>query len=83
MSSKIYWFDDTGHGECKVPKEWVMQVKEDSGWKTIHLKSGEKPGLILDAWNEVHFSPVTGREFRILLTQQDKWSSGIHEWQIF
>ncbi|MEI7984717.1 MAG: beta-L-arabinofuranosidase domain-containing protein [Armatimonadota bacterium] len=82
-SSKIYWFDDTGHGGCKIPKAWVMQVKEGGVWRTVSLKSTSKFSLKLDAWNEVFFNSVSGKEFRLLIDQQDKWSSGIHEWQIY
>ena len=82
-SSKIYWFDDTGHGECRVPKSWVLQVRDASGWTTVPLKSNEKFGLKLNAWNEIHFAPTAGREFRILVDQQSNWASGMHEWQIY
>ena len=82
-SSIIYWFDDTGHGECRVPKAWVLQVRNSSGWTTIPLKSSEKFGLTLNAWNEIHFAPTAGWEFRILVDQQSNWASGIHEWQIY
>lgn len=82
-SSRVYWFDDTGRGECKVPKSWVLQFKLNGVWKTVALSLGEKFGTTLDTWNENHFLPVTGTEFRILLQQQDKWASGIHEWQLF
>ena len=82
-SSKVYWFDDTGRGECRIPKSWVMQVLDGGEWKTLSLKPGSKFSLNLDGWNEIQFSPVKGREFRILVDQQDNWSSGIHEWQIY
>jgi uncharacterized protein len=82
-SAKVYWFDDTGHGGCRVPKSWVMQVKVGNNWQTVSLKHNSKFGLKLDTWNEIDFSPVAGKEFRILVDQQDKWSSGIHEWQIY
>ena len=82
-SARIYWFDDTGGGECRVPKSWIMQVRIGAEWKNVNLKSGEKFGLALNGWNEIHFSPVSGREMRILVDQQDKWASGIHEWQIY
>ncbi|MEI8281756.1 MAG: beta-L-arabinofuranosidase domain-containing protein [Armatimonadota bacterium] len=82
-STRIYWFDDTGHGECRIPRSWVLQVKEGNDWKTVPLKQGETYSLVLNAWNEVHFAPVKGQEFRILLDQQKNWASGIHEWQIY
>ena len=82
-SSKIFWFDDTGHGECRIPKTWVLQAKIGGAWKTVSLKSGKTFGIKLNAWNDVDFVPVKSSEFRILIDQQDNWSSGIHEWQIY
>lgn len=82
-STRIYWFDDTGHGECRIPQSWVLQVKEGRDWKTVPLKMGDKYSLALNAWNEVHFAPVKGQEFRLLVDQKKNWASGIHEWQIY
>jgi hypothetical protein len=82
-TARVFWFDDTGHGECRIPKLWKMQVREGSNWKAVTLKSSSKYGIALDGWNEVNFSPVSGREFRLLVSQQEKWASGLHEWQIY
>ena len=82
-SAKVYWFDDTGRGECKVPKSWRLEVQVEGQWKPIELQGSEKFGLALDGWNEVHFRPVSGQAFRLVVTQQDRWASGIHEWQLF
>ncbi|HLO99576.1 MAG TPA: beta-L-arabinofuranosidase domain-containing protein, partial [Fimbriimonas sp.] len=80
--SRIYWFDDTGRGECKVPSGFKMQAKVDGAWKDVDLKSGSF-GLALDKWNEFQFKPVKSSEFRLLLTQKVGFASGIHEWQVF
>lgn len=80
--SRIYWFDDTGRGECKVPSGFKMQAKVDGAWKDVELKSGTF-GLALDKWNDFQFKAVKATEFRLLITQQDGFASGIHEWQVF
>jgi uncharacterized protein len=79
-SSRVYWFDDTGRGGVKIPKSWRMQVWTDGDWKDLAVKSYS---LDLDKWNVVTFSPTQSTRFRLVLQQQDKWSSGIHEWQLF
>ena len=82
-SSRVYWFDDTGHGECRIPKAWKLEYESESGWKPVELLGRERFGLALNNWNEIHFHPITAKAFRLVVDQQDKWSSGVHEWQIF
>lgn len=81
-SARVYWFDDTGRGECKVPKSWKMQAKVNDGWQDVSLRSGGF-SLDLDKWNEIQFKPVKATEFRLVVEQQAGFSSGIHEWQVF
>lgn len=82
-SSRVYWFDDSGRGECRVPKACRLEVEIDGQWKPVSLQGSNKIGLTLDAWNEVRFRPISAKAFRLVIEQQDKWSSGIHEWQLF
>lgn len=79
-SSRVYWFDDTGRGACKIPKSWRMQAWIDGAWKDVAVKTYP---LELDKWNSIEFSPMLSTRFRLLIQQQEKWSSGIHEWQLF
>jgi uncharacterized protein len=81
--SRVFWFDDSGRGACKLPQWWKLEAKIDGQWREVKLDRGDAYGVKLDIWNEVNFAPVTSREFRLTVRQQDKWSSGIHEWQLF
>lgn len=82
-STRVYWFDDSGRGECRVPKAWRLEAKINGDWMPVQLADHEKFGLTLNAWNDVKFKAVTSQEFRLMIDQQDKWASGIHEWQLF
>jgi len=82
-SSRIFWFDDTGHGECRIPKSYRLEVWVGDSWKPVTLQSGQQYGAKLDSWNEVKFDQVRTHKLRLVIDQQEKFSSGVHEWQVF
>ncbi len=78
--SKVYWFDDTGSGECRLPNSWQVQYLDGSDWKPV---SAEGPYPVeLDRWCEVKFAPVTTTALRLALQLKPDWSVGIHEWKV-
>lgn len=82
-SMRLFWFDDSGRGGCRIPSSWQVEALIDGTWTPIVLEKGEKYGNSLDVWNEVHFKPVTTTALRLTVTQQKGFASGIHEWQVF
>ncbi|MBM4171306.1 MAG: hypothetical protein FJ214_05490 [Ignavibacteria bacterium] len=32
---EIYWFDDTGIGERRIPKSWKVFYDEDGKWRQV------------------------------------------------
>ena len=78
--SKVYWFDDSSHGGCKLPGGWTIQYLDGTTWKDVKNK-GEYP-VALDRWCNVSFEPVTTTALRLNLTMQKDWAAGIHEWKI-
>ncbi len=34
-STEIYWFDDTGEGECRVPQSWRLLYKSGDAWVPV------------------------------------------------
>ena len=32
---EVYWFDDTGHGEVRVPASWRVLYKDGDAWKPV------------------------------------------------
>jgi hypothetical protein len=79
--TRIYWFDDTGHGGVRVPKSWTLLYKDAGGtWKPVDASSPY--GVAKDAYNTVHFAPVTTRALRLELVMQPNVSAGVQKWTV-
>jgi hypothetical protein len=78
--SRVYWFDDTGRGEVRVPASWRLLYRDGAEWKPVEAL-GEY-GTAKDAWNIVRFTPVTTAGLRLEVTMQQGWSAGLQEWQV-
>ena len=78
--AEVYWFDDTGTGECRVPASWRILYKEGDQWKPV--ETSEAYGVERDRYNSVAFRPVTTGALRLEVTLQPKWSAGIQEWKV-
>lgn len=78
--SDVYWFDDTGKGECRVPASWRLLVKQDGKWKPVKgVKSYETKK---DRFNKVEFEPVTTESVRLEVKLKPDYSGGILEWRV-
>ena len=53
---EVYWFDDTGVGECRLPKSWQLFYREKDQWKPVANPSGY--GCRMDRYNRTTFDPV-------------------------
>jgi len=76
----VYWFDDTGTGECRVPKSWRALYK--SGEKWLPVKNSSPYGIEKDKYNTVRFTPVNTKALRLEIQLPEKFSSGIQEWRV-
>ena len=77
---EVYWFDDTGDGEVRVPASWRILSRDGDSWKPV---SATGPyGVERDRYNRVQFTPVTTSGLRLELTMQAKWSAGLQEWKV-
>ena len=78
--ASVYWFDDTGEGECRVPKSWRVSYRDGSGWKPVEntaAYTNEK-----DRYNSISFKPVSTTGLRLEVTLQPEWTAGIQEWKV-
>ncbi|MDB5357733.1 MAG: transcriptional initiation protein Tat [Phycisphaerales bacterium] len=77
---EVYWFDDTGHGFCRVPRSWKVLYMDGGKWKPVDAASafGTKP----DAFNRTPFAPIETSALRISVQLQDGFSGGILEWKV-
>jgi len=78
--TEVYWYDDTGRGECRTPASWRILYKDGEAWKPVET-SGPY-GVEKDRFNKVTFKPVATTGLRIEVTMQQNWSAGIQEWKV-
>jgi len=77
---EVYWFDDTGHGECRVPGSWRILYKDGGEWKSVENPEGY--AVEKDRYNKISFKSVTTTALRLEVTMQPNWSAGIQEWKV-
>ena len=77
---EVYWFDDTGIGECRLPQSWRILYRDGNDWKPV-----ENPtpyGTDKDRYNLVSFKPVTTNGLRLEIQLVPQFSAGIYEWKV-
>jgi DUF1680 family protein len=77
---EVYWFDDTGSGECRVPKSWRVLYKDGSDWKPV--ESTTPFAAERDRYNKVSFKPVMTDALKLEVVLQSEWSAGIQELKV-
>lgn len=78
--AEVYWFDDTGHGEVRVPASWRILYKDGNEWKPVNVTGSY--GIEKDRYNVVSFKPVDTNALRLEVSMQPNWSAGIQEWKV-
>ncbi len=78
--SELYWFDDTGRGEVRVPGSWRILYKDGDAWKPVEISGSY--GVEKDRFNKLTFKPVMTSGLRLEVTMQPNWSAGIQEWKV-
>jgi len=76
----VYWFDDTGTGECRLPVSWKAFTRTGGQWVPVRTK--DLYGVAKDAYNTVRFIPVRTEAFKIEVLLPEKYSSGIQELKV-
>ncbi|RZQ60960.1 beta-L-arabinofuranosidase domain-containing protein [Amycolatopsis suaedae] len=73
----VYWFDDTGVGQCRVPASWRVLWLDGETWRPV---PGAGPyGTDRDRDNVVRFDPVHARFLRVEAVLRPGFSGGILE----
>jgi DUF1680 family protein len=78
--TKVYWFDDTGRGECRLPAAWQLEFLNGADWQPVRAKGDF--AVAADQWCEVAFEPVTTPALRLRVKLQKEWAAGVHEWKL-
>jgi hypothetical protein len=79
-ATEVYWFDDTGQGQCRVPVSWRLLYKDGDTWRPVANPSPY--GTARDAYNRTTFTPVRASAFRLEAQLGAGVSGGILEWRI-
>jgi DUF1680 family protein len=77
---EVYWFDDTGVGECRLPKSWRLFYRANGEWKPVDNPSGY--GCAGDKYNRTTFDSIETDALRLEVQLPDGFSTGIHEWRV-
>jgi len=76
----VYWFDDDGEGECRVPASWALFYKDGEAWKPVADPSGY--GVAKDRYNTTTFRPARTTGLKLEIRLPAGFSSGIEEWKV-
>ena len=78
--TSVYWFDDTGEGECRVPVSWKAFYKAGDKWAP--MKNVGPYDVEKDKYNTIRFAPVSTTGLRLEIQLPEKFSAGIQEWKV-
>jgi len=76
----VYWFDDTGRGQCRLPQSWRLLYREGDQWKPVP-EVGQFP-TAKDQYCQIRFPAVETSGLRLEVQLQKDFSGGILEWKI-
>jgi hypothetical protein len=79
-SIEVYWFDDTGNGECRLPASWRLLYQDGDAWKEVS-EPAARPATA-DKWNTFSFPPVATAALRIEAQLQPGFSGGLLRWKV-
>jgi len=74
---QLYWFDDTGRGEVRVPASWRLLYRDGDTWTPVETNA--MFGVEVDRYNRVAFKPVTTTALRFEIRAQERFSAGVQE----
>jgi len=77
---EVYWFDDTGHGGCRVPQSWRVLVRKGKQW--VPVSDGSGYGVERDRFNAATFAPVETDAVRLEVQLRDGFSGGVLRWRL-
>jgi hypothetical protein len=77
---EVYWYDDRGWGNCRVPDAWQILYRDGDQWKPVGGASA--CGVDRDAFQRVTFDPVRTDALRLDVQLRSGYAAGILEWRV-
>jgi hypothetical protein len=78
--AKVYWFDDTGRGECRLPAAWRIEYLDRGNWNPV--TPTEAYPVTKDQWCAVRFAPIKTTALRLAVQLPPNFATGVHEWKV-
>jgi DUF1680 family protein len=78
--ASVYWFDDTGRGEVRVPASWRLEYRDRDAW--VPVQAAVPYGTAKDTANRITFAPVRTTALRLVVVMQPGFSAGVQEWSV-
>jgi hypothetical protein len=79
-SVQVYWYDDTGRGECRVPKSWRVLIHTGEEW--VPVRGASSFTTEKDRMNRVTFDPVETDRVKLEIQLREGASAGLYEWSL-
>jgi hypothetical protein len=79
-ATDVYWFQEPGRGQIKLPASWHLLYKSAEGWKPV--ETTDSYGITPDHYNHVTFKPVVTESVRLEVQLQPDESAGVSEWKV-
>lgn len=77
----VYWFDDSGRGECRTPAAYRVLLSEDGRtWRPVDNPRGL--GTATDEFNVTTFDEVNASAIRLEIDLHAGFSGGVLEWKV-
>lgn len=77
---EVYWFDDTGVGQCRVPESCRVQWWDGGDWRDV--APNPAVGVEKDRFNRLEFDAVETSQMRLYVKLRHGFSGGILEWRV-
>ena len=77
---EVYWFDDTGAGDCRLPASWRLLYRDGDNW--LPVTGAASFGCEADQYNAVTFDSVKTTGLQLEVQLQAGFSGGILEWRV-
>jgi hypothetical protein len=74
---QVYWFDDSGTGQCRIPAAWKILTLQNNQW--LPVSNPQCDPVAPNHPNTTRFDPVTTTALRIEVQLQPNFSGGILE----
>ncbi len=78
--AEVYWFDDSGSGECRVPASWRILYKDGDDWKPVEQTTPYE--IRKDQFNVVRFKPVKTNALKLEVGLAPDFSAGVYTWNV-